>query len=290
MARIRTTKPEYWTSQQVVDCSPIARLLFIGLWNFCDDGGIHPAEPKRLKMEVFPGDDFTTEQIAGWIGELIQVGLLREYEAEGRRYWLVTGWHHQKIDRPNYKYPKPQAQDSVTDRRTLAESSSNDRREVSEDSSSIRGTVGDQSPPEGKGREGKGVNLSTPDGVDVRSAAADPPPRNGKTHPAVPPCPHREIIELYHEILHACPRVREWNQTREGLLRARWKQSPQRQDLAWWRSFFGYVAESKFLTGQTDPRDGKPPFIADFEWIVKPSNFAKIVEGKYHDREARAAA
>ena len=42
MARIRTIKPEFWTSEQVVDCSPTARLLFIGLWNFCDDGGVHP--------------------------------------------------------------------------------------------------------------------------------------------------------------------------------------------------------------------------------------------------------
>ncbi len=43
MARIRSIKTEFWTAEQVMECSPIARLLFIGMWNFCDDGGNHPA-------------------------------------------------------------------------------------------------------------------------------------------------------------------------------------------------------------------------------------------------------
>jgi hypothetical protein len=40
MARIRTTKPEFWTDGKVVGMSPFARLLFLGSWNFalCDDG------------------------------------------------------------------------------------------------------------------------------------------------------------------------------------------------------------------------------------------------------------
>jgi hypothetical protein len=50
MARIRTVKPEFWTSEQVMNCSRDARLLFIGMWNFCDDGGNHPASAKTLKV------------------------------------------------------------------------------------------------------------------------------------------------------------------------------------------------------------------------------------------------
>lgn len=57
MARIRTVKPEFWVSEQVTSCSRGARLLFIGLWNFCDDGGVHAAEHKRLKSEVFPSEN-----------------------------------------------------------------------------------------------------------------------------------------------------------------------------------------------------------------------------------------
>ena len=108
MARIRTIKPEFWTDEQVADCSPTARLLFIGLWSFCDDGGNHPASTKTLKMEIFPGDDFSSETISEMIRELIRAELVVEYESEGKRYWHVTGWHHQKIEKPNKRYPSPE--------------------------------------------------------------------------------------------------------------------------------------------------------------------------------------
>lgn len=102
MARLRSIKPEFWTSEQIAECSPIARLLFIGIWNFCDDKGIHPCSAKRLKMEVFPADEFTHEQVAEWVLELIDAGLLKAYLHEGEGFLKVTGWaKHQKIDHPN---------------------------------------------------------------------------------------------------------------------------------------------------------------------------------------------
>ena len=87
MARIRTIKPEFWTSEQIVECSPIARLLFIGMWNFCDDGGNHPASHKTLKMQIFPGDDISISQIESIVCELLRAGLISEYTANGRQYW-----------------------------------------------------------------------------------------------------------------------------------------------------------------------------------------------------------
>ena len=104
---------------------------------------------------------------------------------------------------------------------------------------------------------------------------------NGKSS-ARADCPHQEIIKIYREELPCCPDVREWNNTRAGYLRSRWNEKPERQDLDWWRRLFAYVGKSDFLAGRTDGRDGKPPFVADLEWIVKPSNFAKIIEGRYH--------
>ena len=97
MSRIRTVKPEFWVSEQVVSCSLYARLLFIGLWNFCDDHGIHPASYVRLKAEVFPVDSFSIEEIKRWIAELISNGLVREYAVESKTYWLVTGWSNQRF-------------------------------------------------------------------------------------------------------------------------------------------------------------------------------------------------
>lgn len=120
MARIRTIKPEFWTSEQIVECSTSARLLFVGLWCFCDDGGVHPRTTKRIKMEVFPGDDFSDSMIEGWLSELISSGLLTEFEADGRQFIAVSGWRHQKIERPTYKWP--QLDDvSASTRRILAD-------------------------------------------------------------------------------------------------------------------------------------------------------------------------
>ena len=70
MARIRTVKPEFWSSEQVMSCRPMARLLFIGIWNFCDDGGNHPLSPRTIKALVFPGDDITAEEVSSLLGEL----------------------------------------------------------------------------------------------------------------------------------------------------------------------------------------------------------------------------
>ena len=137
MARIRTIKPEFWTSDQIVNCSTLARLLFIGLWSFCDDGGVHPASIKRLKMEVFPGDAIDDDAMGKLIGELVRADLVREFDAGGERFWHVTGWHrHQRIDKPTIRHPRPPDRLAIlpNDHPAFDESSMNARRDVVEPS------------------------------------------------------------------------------------------------------------------------------------------------------------
>lgn len=138
MARIRTIKPEFWTSEQIVECSPTARLLFIGMWNFCDDGGNLTASLKGLKLRVLPADDLSLAKIDGMVKELIANRLLREYSVNDCKYWHVTGWHHQKIEKPSLKYPQPDDEDSTTVRRpfddqTPADVSSSEGKGIVED-------------------------------------------------------------------------------------------------------------------------------------------------------------
>lgn len=122
MARIRSIKPEFWTSEQLAECSTTARLLFVGIWTFSDDAGIHPNSMKRLKMEIFPADDFSSDDIAAMVAELLRNRLLEKYEVDGESYLMVTGWgKHQKIDRPTFRHPLPE--DSTTPRRHLDEPS-----------------------------------------------------------------------------------------------------------------------------------------------------------------------
>ncbi len=98
MARIRTIKPDFWTSEQVVGCSIAARLMFIGLWNFCDDNGVFCGTARTIKMKVFPGDDYSLNDIEMLKSELVDCGLLEDYEVDQIHYLYVTGWtKHQKI-------------------------------------------------------------------------------------------------------------------------------------------------------------------------------------------------
>lgn len=105
MARIRTIKPEFWTSEQVMECDPLSRLLFIGIWNFCDDAGNHPMSEKTLKALVFPADDIDSTTIRRLIDDLSTNGLLSLYTHSGKPYLHVNGWHHQKIEKPTIKHP-----------------------------------------------------------------------------------------------------------------------------------------------------------------------------------------
>lgn len=156
MSRIRTVKPEFWTSEQVISCSPIARLLFIGLWSFCDDNGVHPASYIRLKAEVFPADSFNTHEIKQWISELINNKLIREYMIDAKAYWIVTGWkQHQRIDKPTYRHPLPQLiLQKIEDHSTitpiiLEDLSVNNHR-----------IIDDASATECNGKEGKGEDVN----------------------------------------------------------------------------------------------------------------------------------
>lgn len=95
-------------------------------------------------------------------------------------------------------------------------------------------------------------------------------------------CPHDEIVKLYHDHLPSCRQVRVWNATRKGYLKARWSEDPERQHPEWWKAFFNYVGKSDFLTGRTNGTGDRPPFTADLEWLLRPANFVKVIEGKYH--------
>ena len=122
MARNRMIRPEIWSNEQFVELSPTARLLYIAMWNFSDDGGNHPASPKTLKMEIFPGDDITAAQIQDLVNEIIAQNLITTYEAENRQWWHITNWTNlQKIDRPNPTHPKPIDERSASDSRQLGE-------------------------------------------------------------------------------------------------------------------------------------------------------------------------
>ena len=113
-------------------------------------------------------------------------------------------------------------------------------------------------------------------------------PKGSLSEASLPPCQHQKVIDLFHEVLPELPRVLIWNKTREGLLKARWRERAAQdkwktaeEGLEFFRSYFEYVRKSKFLMGKVSG-SGKRPFECELEWLVRPNNWVKVLEGKYH--------
>ena len=132
----------------------------------------------------------------------------------------------------------------------------------------------------------KPITINQEPNIDICPPSGEPEEKTG-----LPKCCHQEVIDLYHLKLPTLRKVEVWNDARKGYLRQRWRdvskelalEKPiQTEDvLLWWSDFFTHIGQSKFLTGRVNDKSGRA-FTADLEWILKPSNFAKIIEGKYH--------
>ncbi len=249
MARIRSIKPEFPQSESMGRVTRDARLLFVMLWPICDDHGRTRAASRMLASLLFPYDEDASARVPGWLDELEREGCIRRYEVNGSTFLEVCNWLiHQRIDKPSKPvYPDPPV---------------------------VLASVRECSSLERKGREGKGEEGKGEEPKGSLSAKAD-----------VPNCPHDEIIAMYHELLPANPRIKIWGGARADALRARWREDPKRQSLEYWRRFLTHCAASPFLTGQREGQGGRP-FLPGLEWLVKSANFAKIIEGRYHEAAA----
>jgi uncharacterized protein YdaU (DUF1376 family) len=111
-------------------------------------------------------------------------------------------------------------------------------------------------------------------------------PPDGEPADKLPDCQHQAVIDLYHQQLPTLRRVEVWNASRQGYLRQRWREVAAELGkekptcaaavLDWFSDFFVHIQKSRFLVGKVSGRDGRA-FTADLEWILRPSNFAKIV-------------
>jgi len=121
---------------------------------------------------------------------------------------------------------------------------------------------------------------SSPEGpaTPAPDPAEDEPLKIQTPKGGTPPCPHQDIIALYHKHLPELPQVKTWSGQRQKWLRSRWAEDERRQNLNWWELFFlELVREQPFLLG----REGNGKWLASLEWLVRPTNFAKVLEGHY---------
>lgn len=142
-------------------------------------------------------------------------------------------------------------------------------------------------------RNGEVTRLDTDTDTDTDEEANASPPVASR--PAIPNCPHEQVLALFAERLPELPQPRKslWaGSAAAKALQARWKWLlTAKQDsgkpyatntdegLAWMAQFFGYVSTSDFLTG----RSGR--WSADLGWLLKAENFAKVISGNYDNKD-----
>ena len=85
----------------------------------------------------------------------------------------------------------------------------------------------------------------------------------------------KQVVDLYHDICISFPKIRSVSDARRKAIKARLKN----YTLDDFRTVFENAEASSFLKGSNDRN-----WTATFDWLIKDSNMAKILEGNYADK------
>lgn len=90
-------------------------------------------------------------------------------------------------------------------------------------------------------------------------------------------CPYSDIVMDYNDKRGSLPKVTKLTDARRKTIAARWKEGYRLEDF---KTVFEKAGSSNFLQGKTGGT-----FAASFDWLMKPSNFLKTLEGNYDNKE-----
>lgn len=204
MARIRTIKPEFFTSESVLSVSPLARLFFIGLWCEADREGRLKWKPKTLKFRYLPADNVDIDQLAS---ELEENDMIKVYSVSDVDYCEVTGFTtHQVVNNRERasEFPSRLCDASTT-------------REPRVKAEGRKGKEG----KEGKGKEGNENNMSAKADNDQVIDAGD----HADHGPAKVPSnnDHIDIFNYWRDVMRKDPSRTSFSPKRLKAVKARLK-------------------------------------------------------------------
>lgn len=91
---MRTIKPGFFKNDALCSLTPLARILFEGLWCYCDREGRCEDRPVRIKAEVLPYDDCDVD---GLLSALHKARFIVRYERDGLQLICVPAFkQHQR--------------------------------------------------------------------------------------------------------------------------------------------------------------------------------------------------
>lgn len=285
MARARNIKPGFFKNEMLADLEAFDRLLFIGLWCLADREGRIEDRPKRIKMELFPCDDYQVEQ---GLQALQRAGFIDRYTcAEIAVIEVVNFAKHQSPHGTEKDSELPDCNGEFT----VHERSKN-------------GCV------TGKKRKSNGdetldnVNQQSDNALNPDSLIPDSPnpeeehvDADASTLPAAEPAepeqtaqlfqldrtPYEKIRELYNQILGGkLKRCMGVTDTHRKHIRAAYNLKldggfPVRDGgLSFWEGLFNDVLDCPFMLGMNNRN-----WRADFEFLTTASKIQRFMEGKY---------
>lgn len=98
--RARGIKPGFFKNEELMECAYEARLLYIGLWCLADRRGRMEYRPKRIKFELFPGDNVDVESM---VQALCKHGFIRIYSVNGTTYLDIPTFEKNQSPHKNEK-------------------------------------------------------------------------------------------------------------------------------------------------------------------------------------------
>ena len=87
----------------------------------------------------------------------------------------------------------------------------------------------------------------------------------------------RSVVDLYHSICISFPKIRSLSESRKKAIKARLKT----YSLDDFKTLFENTEASSFLKGKNDRN-----WTATFDWLLKDTNMAKVLEGNYADKDS----
>jgi hypothetical protein len=252
MARIRTIKPEFFTSEDICALSPLARLLYIGVWCEADREGRLKWSPANLKRRYLPEDTCDRDEVCQ---ELIDRGVVQLY-GDGLA-WIPSFLSHQQINPREAQsvLPEPPPFDASLTRHSRVTDASVTRRQEGKEGK------------EGKGREGV-----------LPSEATEQPPSGESAREDREPTPHpRQLQAAWNNgTTPPIPRCQELTPKRKTSAWARLRE----RNLDAWHRVIARIEASRFCRGENDHA-----WVATFDWLLRPDTATKVLEGKYDNRE-----
>jgi len=247
----RLMKESICTSESIDGLSDKAEIFFYRLIVQCDDYGRFDGRTSIIRSRCFPlkADTIKDKYIEKYLSELVSAGLIYLYVHDDKRYIAMTGWaKHQQIRSKKSKYPEP----DITCNQTISDDIKCPRNPIQSESNTESESIYED-------RETSGVKADTKSNIDFQA-----------------------VVKSWNDIVSDLPKVVSLTEQRKKAIKSIWMKAGD-SPLWTFATAFRDVQDSDFLSGRNGQWSG-----CGFDWVLKPANWTKIIEGNYRNKTGKS--